>query len=82
MNKITEWALAEKLQASNKKGIILGICIAFGVILIVSAVILKVYLIKKHFGCCREIDFFEDDFDGCCCQDQDCDCLASEKDFV
>jgi hypothetical protein len=61
--KLSEWKLAQKLQASNKKGIITGLIIALVVIAIVVAVIVKIQWLKKHFGCddC-ELDL-EDDFD-------------------
>jgi len=80
MNKLSSWKLAQKLQASNKKGIICGLVIALIVIAIVIAVIVKMQWLKKHFGC-DECDMdFEDDFD--LDFDEDGSVYTSESDFV
>ena len=79
MNKLSDWSLAQKLQDSKCKGIIIGIAIAAFVLLTVVAVIVKIKLMKQLMhggGCCCDADMFEDDF-----MDED-ECLATEKDFV
>jgi len=61
--KIPNWKLAQKLQSSNKKGIITGLIIAVFVIAIVAAIIIKMQWLKKQFGCLDcDIDL-DDDFD-------------------
>jgi len=78
MNKISSWKLAQKLQESNKKGLITGLIIAILVIAIVVAVIVKMQWLKKQFGC-DECDL-EDDFD--LDFDEDGGVYTSEADFV
>jgi len=78
MNQISNWKLAQKLQASNKKGLITGLLIALLVIAIVIAVIIKMQWLKKQFGC-DECDL-EDDFD--LDFDEDDGVFTSESDFV
>ncbi|MCL2372568.1 MAG: hypothetical protein FWC78_04105 [Defluviitaleaceae bacterium] len=77
MNKISEWRLARKLQASGRRGIIVGLAIAALVCLIIAIVIIKMKWIKTHFGCCSmlEDDFVDDD----CCE-EGCD-FDGEGDF-
>ncbi|MCL1786993.1 MAG: hypothetical protein FWG38_03315 [Defluviitaleaceae bacterium] len=79
MNKIANWNWAQKLQASNKKGIITGLIIALLVIAIVVVVIVKMQWLKKHFGC-DECDLDLDDFD--LDFDEDGGVYTSESDFV
>ena len=78
MNRLSEWKLARKMQASGRRGIILGLAIAGLVCLIIAVVIIKMKWIKTHFGCCNmlEDDFIDDD----CCEDG-CD-FANDNDFV
>jgi len=78
MNKISNWKLAQKLQASNKKGLITGLLIALLVIAIVIAVIVKMQWLKQQFGC-DECDL-EDDFD--LDFDEDGGVFTGESDFV
>jgi len=81
MNKLTDWSLAQKLKASNKHGIMIGIAIAVAIILIVAAIIIKMRWMKKHFGCsCCDADMFDADF----LDDDDDDDynVANDKDFV
>jgi len=85
MNSLSEWKVAQKIQASGKKGIIIGLLIAGLIILAVVGTIVKIYLIKKHFGC---LNCDMDDFDDCCCGKDDCDCdedgccYTEDKDFA
>lgn len=82
MNKLTEWKLAQKLQASNRRGIIAGLAIAGIICLVVAITIIKIRWMKKHLsGCgCRvdilEEDFLDDDYDGTGCR------VANDTDFV
>ena len=83
MRKISEWKLAQKLQASNKKGLIIGLSIGV-LVCIVAAVIFKCCCFKKKFDCLHyDLDDLDDDMD-----DLDCDCdengcsYTSDKDFV
>jgi len=62
MSRFSNWKLAKKLQASNKKGLITGLIIAILVITLVVVVIMKLQWIKKQFGC-LECDELDDDFD-------------------
>jgi len=82
MDRLTEWKLAEKLNASNRKGIILGLTIAAVVVLVVAAVIIKIRWVKNH--CCMGCD--HDDFGDDFLDEEDMDengcCYTSEKDFV
>jgi len=86
MNKITDWSFAQKLQESKCKGIIIGIAIAIAVLFLVVSVVIKIYLLKKHFCCSHShctCGGFDDDFmDDDDCIDEDGCCVANEKDFV
>jgi len=82
MSKLTESKLAQKLQASEYRGVIIGLGIAALVILIVIGTIVKVRLLKKSFECLHcDMDELGEDF-----VDEDCDengcAYTSEKDFV
>lgn len=80
MNKMTDWSLAQKLEDSKCRGIIIGIGIAVLVILFIVGAVIKLRLLKKylHGGCCCDVDIYEDDF-----MDDHCDeCVANEKDFA
>ena len=73
MSKLSQWKLAERIQASGRKGIIMGLAIAALICLLVAVAIIKCRWLKKHFGCCGGdlLDVGEDDC-----------CYTSEKDFV
>ena len=73
MTKISEWKLAQKIQASGKKGMIIGLSIAALVCLIIAIVIIKSKFLKKLVGCGKG-DFAE-------AGEEDC-CYTSDKDFV
>jgi flagellar basal body-associated protein FliL len=81
MTKLSGWNLMQSLQASKRRGIIIGIIITILVIVALVAIIAtKIYLFKK-LGCfCCDCDddyyFDSDDLDenGCA--------YTSEKDFV
>ena len=79
MRKISEWKLAEKLQASNRRGVIIGICIAVLIIVAVVVVVAKINWLKKTFGCCDCDDFDEYHLDD---DDLDESGYANDKDFV
>lgn len=83
MSKISDWKLAQKLQASNKRGLIVGITIGVIVCLVVIGAIVKFLWLKKKFDCLHyDLDDMDDDFE------EDCDCdengcsYTSDKDFV
>ena len=86
MSKISDWKLAQKLQASNKRGLILGLTIGIVVCLIVVAIVVKICWLKKKFDCLHydldDLDGEFDDLDGLCdCDESGCS-YTSEKDFV
>jgi len=79
MSKLSEWKLAQKIQASGRRGIIIGLAIAAVICLIVAVGIIKMRWLKKHFGCLQcDVDELGDEFadDG-----ENC-CYGTEKDFV
>ena len=84
MCKISEWKLAKKLQASNKRGLIVGLTIGLLLCLVAVGVIIKICRLKKNYECLH-YDF--DDMDGdledesCACDENGCS-YTSEKDFV
>ena len=77
MSKLADLKLAEKIQASGRRGVIVGLALAALICLTVAAVIIKCRWLKKHFGCCGG-DIA--DIDGGC--EEDGCCYTSEKDFV
>jgi len=90
MFKLSECTLAKKLQASNNKGLIVGVSIGVLICLIIVGILLKVCCLKKKFDFLHydmdELDIdFDDDDDDCAC---DCSCdengcnYTSDKDFV
>jgi len=89
MCKISEWKLAKKLQASNKQGLIIGISIGVLVCLVIVAVIVKFFWLKKKFDYLHydlddldDLDGeFEDENDLCDCDENGCS-YTSDKDFV
>ena len=79
MSKLDNWRLKQKLQATGKKGVILGLVIAALVILIIAVILIKARCFKKKMDHLHyDFDELSDDFD------DDCDecALANEKDFV
>ena len=86
MRKISEWKLAQKLQASNKQGLIVGLTIGIIVCLVVVGAIIKICWLKKKFDCLHyDLDDFDGEFDDlnglCDCDESGCS-YTSEKDFV
>ena len=85
VSKPNEWKLVQKLQASEKRGIILGITIAIAVLAVVAIAIAKYRWVKNKMECLHyDLDDLDDDFDDDdehCCDENGC-CLASDKDFV
>ena len=77
VSKLTEWKLAQKIQASGRRGIIIGLAVAALICLLVAVCIIKCRWLKKHFGCWSgdllDINDGGDD-EGCC--------YTSDKDFV
>jgi hypothetical protein len=82
MNKLSEWKLAQKLNESGRRGMIIGMCVAILIIVAVIIAIVKIKWVKRTFngydmGDLDE-DYYldEDDIDenGCC--------YTNEKDFV
>ena len=87
MCKISNWKLAQKLQESNKRGLIIGLTIGILVCLIVAGIIIKLCWLKKKLECLHyDLDDMDCDFEDL---DEDCeDCdengcsYTSERDFV
>ena len=83
---ISEWKLAQKLQDSKHRGIIIGLGIAMFILLIVIIGVLKVRWLKKNLGCCCNMDGYEDEYyidaDEFGDDDDDNCCYTAEKDFV
>jgi hypothetical protein len=81
MSKLSEWKMAQKLNASGKRGMIIGMCVAIIIIVAVIIAIVKIKWVKKNLGYDMgefDEDYYldEDDIDenGCCYTD--------EKDFA
>ena len=78
MNNLT---MVEKVRAYEKRGIVIGMLIALGVITLVTTAILKYLWLKKQFdGLAYDLDDlyddedFEDDDDCCeegCCKEKE-----------
>ena len=89
MSKPNEWKLVQKIQASERRGIILGLVIAVTVLAITTIAIVKYRWIKNKMECLHyDLDDLDDDFDDDdddddehCCDENGC-CIASDKDFV
>ena len=76
MSKLAEWKLAQKIQASGRKGIIIGLAVAALICLLVAVCIIKCRWLKHYFGCWGN-DLLDVNDGG----EDDC-CYTSEKDFV
>ncbi|MCL1884187.1 MAG: hypothetical protein FWF81_10625 [Defluviitaleaceae bacterium] len=79
MKNLSPWKISEQLQASGRRGVIIGICVTLAIIVAIILTIMKIRWLKKHFGCCG-CDDFDDDF----YIDEDDiaeEGYASEKDF-
>ena len=82
MSKLNEWKLAQTIQASGRRGMIIGILVAVLFIVAVVIAVLKVRCLKKSFGCLHcDLDELGDDFVDVDCDDDGC-YYTSEKDFV
>jgi len=84
MYRITECKLAQKLKASENRGLIIGVAIGLLVCLCIIGAVVKLCCLKKKFSNLEcELDEFDADF-----EDEDCDCdengctYTSERDFV
>ena len=81
MNKLASLKLAQKLQASNKRGIITGLVIAAVLLTLIVVAIIKLQWIKEKLGCCGDCDIdLDDEFD--LDFDDDDALYTSEVDFV
>ena len=62
MTKLKEWKMAQQIQSSGKRGMIIGMCVAILIIVAVVIAIIKIDWLKKTFGrdCC--CDDYDDDF--------------------
>ena len=82
MSKLSEWKLAQKIQASGTRGIIIGLAVAALVCLVVAVVIIKSRWIRNcmrnHFGRFGKGDLLDLNDGG---DDEGC-CYTSDKDFV
>lgn len=83
MNNLSNWTLAQKIQSSGRRGMVVGMCIAILLIVAVVITVIKIRWIKKILSCCCNHDEFDDDYyldtddldeNGCA--------YTSEKDFV
>ena len=81
MYNISTCKLAQKLQASNKRGLIIGISIGVLVCLAVIAVIKCCCLKKRHECMYYDLDDFDCDLDEVACDENGCS-YTSDKDFV
>jgi hypothetical protein len=74
--RLTDLHLMEKFQSYEKRGIIIGVCIALAVVGIIAIGIIKYLWLKKQFdGLCYDLDdlYDESDFDDDeCCEDGYC----------
>ena len=81
MTNLSEWKLAQLVQANGRRGMIIGICIGVLIILAIIIAIVKIVWLKKYFcecDCCGDYDddfYIEDD-------DEDDCTYTSEKDFA
>ena len=82
MHKISTWKLAQKLQASNKRGLIIGLVIGVLICLVAAAVIVKICCLKKKFECMYYDMDCECDCDEDCEQDENGCTFTSDRDFV
>ena len=77
MSKLSEWKLAQKIHASGRKGIIIGLAVAALICLLVAICVIKCKWLRRHFGWFGGSDLLDvNDGSG-----DDC-CYTSEKDFV
>ena len=75
MSKLSEWKLAQKIQASGRKGVIIGLAVAALICLLVAVCIIKCRWLRKHCGWFGGSGLMDvNDGDDCC--------YTSEKDFV
>ena len=82
MHKISTWKLAQKLQASNRCGLIVGITIGIVVCLVIAAIVIKCCCNKKKYDCMHyDLDDFDCDLDEVACDENGCS-YTSDKDFV
>ncbi|MCL2526806.1 MAG: hypothetical protein FWE42_00200 [Defluviitaleaceae bacterium] len=85
MQKLCDWKLAQKLQASNKRGLIVGVSIGVIVCLVVVGILVKMCWLKKKFDCLHydldDMDCDFEDVDDCDCDENGCS-YTSDKDFV
>ncbi|MCL2499552.1 MAG: hypothetical protein FWE90_04350 [Defluviitaleaceae bacterium] len=85
-DSIKDIKLIENFRNYEKRGIIIGLLIALGIIALTTIAIVKYLWLKKQFdNLCYDLDDLYDDEDFCdeeCCagDDEGC-CVASEKDL-
>jgi hypothetical protein len=60
MKKLSDWKLAQKLNASGKRGLVIGMCVAILIIVAVIIAIVKIKWINKNMG--YDMDDFDDDY--------------------
>jgi len=78
---MNNWRLAQKLEASSRRGMIVGMCVAVLLIAAIVITVVKINWLKKCFGCGCGLDDFDDDYylDA---DDLDESCCSYEKDFI
>jgi hypothetical protein len=86
MTNFNEWKLAQKLQASGTRGMIIGICIAVLIIAAIVIAVVKICMLKRNYCCDCEMDEFDEDYYLDPDEIEDIDengcAYTSEKDFV
>jgi hypothetical protein len=78
---VKDWHLMDRIRSSEKRGIVIGMLIALGVITLVTIAVVKYLWLKKQFdGLCYDLDDLYDDEDfeegdecceeGCCADEE------------
>ena len=64
MSRLSEWKVAQKIQSSGKRGMVIGMCVAVLIIAVVIIAVVKINWLKSLFngGCCCDDDYDDDDF--------------------
>ena len=85
MRKISECKLARKLQASNNRGLLIGLAIGITICLVAAGILIKLCWLKRKFECLHydldDLDDLDGEYDDCDCDETGCS-YTSEKDFV
>jgi len=80
--RFNEFKAVEKIRAYEKRGIVIGMLIALGIIALVTTAILKYLWLKKQFdGLAYDLDdlYDDEDFDDDDCCEDDCCCCKDKE---